>query len=194
MEQNESSSHHANFGFWVECNMAECKLLTADVVAVRFGVNVSHRGESVNDFAKSKNDFPVEASIPGCTVPLESILCTEQLRRRPWRPPDYKKENRALVALLSALVDSPSGILQTLAETILDVTQCDSSGLSLLTKDGKRFYWPAIAGMWKPHIGGGTPRDFGPCGNVLDYNCTLLFKHFERRYPYFLPVTPLIEE
>src|SRR6516225_513948 len=66
--------------------------------------------------------------------------------------------------------------------------------VSLLTKDGKRFYWPAIAGMWKPHIGGGTPRDFGPCGDVLDHNCTLLFKHFERRYPYFLPVTPLIEE
>jgi hypothetical protein len=150
----------------------------------------------VNDSAKLKNDFPVEASIPDCTVSLESILCTEELRRRQWRPPDYKKENRALVALLSALLDSQSNILQTLAETILDVTQCDSSGLSLLTKDdgGKRFYWPAIAGMWKPHIGGGTPRDFGPCGDVLDRNCTLLFKHFERRYPYFLPVTPLVEE
>jgi PAS domain S-box-containing protein len=150
----------------------------------------------VNDSAKSKNDFSVEASIPDCTVSLESILCTEQLRRRPWRPPDYNKENSALVALLSVLVDSQSNILQTLADTILDVTQCDSSGLSLLTKDdgGKRFYWPAIAGMWKPHIGGGTPRDFGPCGDVLDHNCTLLFKHFERRYPYFLPVTPLVEE
>ena len=150
----------------------------------------------MTESAKSKNDFPVETSIPDCTVSLESILCTEQLRRRPWRPPDYNKENRALVTLLSALVDSQPNILQTLAETILDVTQCDSSGLSLLTKDdgGKRFYWPAIAGMWKPHIGGGTPRDFGPCGDVLDHNCTLLFKHFERRYPYFLPVTPLVEE
>ena len=150
----------------------------------------------MTESAKSKNDFPVETSIPDCTVSLESILCTEQLRRRPWRPPDYNKENRALVTLLSALVDSQPNILQTLAETILDVTQCDSSGLSLLTKEdgGKRFYWPAIAGMWKPHIGGGTPRDFGPCGDVLDHNCTLLFKHFERRYPYFLPVTPLVEE
>jgi transcriptional regulator with GAF, ATPase, and Fis domain len=148
----------------------------------------------VSDSAKSINDFPVEASIPDSTVSLESILCTNELRRRQSRPPDYEKENHALVALLSALLDSPAKILQTLAETILDVTQCDSSGVSLLTKDGKRFYWPAIAGMWKPHIGGGTPRDFGPCGDVLDHNCTLLFKHFERRYPYFLPVTPLIEE
>jgi len=118
------------------------------------------------------------------------------LRRRPCRPPDYQKENRALVALASALLDSQSNILQTLAETILDVTQCDSSGLSLLTKDdgGKRFYWPAIAGMWSPHVGGGTPRDFGPCGDVLDRNRTLLFQHFERRYPYLLPVIPAAEE
>jgi hypothetical protein len=145
--------------------------------------------------ATAKNDLPLEASIPHGAVSLESILCTEELRRRPWRPPDYEKENRALVALAGALVESPFNILQTLAETILDVTQCDSSGLSLLTKDdgGKRFYWPAIAGEWKRHIGGGTPRDFGPCGDVLDQNRTLLFRHFERRYPYFIPITPAVE-
>ena len=146
--------------------------------------------------AQSTNYFPVEASIPPGTVSLEAILCTEELRCRLWRPPDYEKENRALVALAGALVESPFNILQTLAEIILDVTQCDSSGLSLLTKNdgGKRFYWPAIAGEWKRHIGGGTPRDFGPCGDVLDQNRTLLFRHFERRYPYFIPITPLVEE
>jgi PAS domain S-box-containing protein len=146
--------------------------------------------------ATAKNDLLLEASIPHGAVSLESILCTEELRRRPWRPPDYEKENRALVALAGALVESPFNILQILAETILDVTQCDSSGLSLLTKDdgGKRFYWPAIAGEWKRHIGGGTPRDFGPCGDVLDQNRTLLFRHFERRYPYFIPITPAVEE
>lgn len=144
--------------------------------------------------AKSNNGVPLEVLVRDDAVPLESILCTEELRRRPWRPPDYKKENRALVTLASALVDSQPNILQTLAETILDVTQCDSSGISLLTNDGRRFYWPAIAGRWAPHIGGGTPRDFGPCGDVLDHNSTLLFRHFERRYTYFLPVMPLIEE
>src|ERR1700724_275994 len=123
---------------------------------------------------------------------LDSILCTEELRRRPCRPPDYQKENRALVALASALLDSQSNIPQTLAETILDVTQCDSSGLSLLTKDagGTRFYWPAIAGMWSPHVGGGAPRDFGSCGEELDRNRALLFQHVNLGYPYFLEVIP----
>jgi PAS domain S-box-containing protein len=48
--------------------------------------------------------------------------------------------------------------------------------------------------MWNPHVGGGTPRNFGPCGDVLDQNRPLLFQHFERRYPYLLPVIPAAEE
>lgn len=127
-------------------------------------------------------------------VPLESILCTAELDRRAARPPDYETENRALGALAQALADSPGSILQKLADTILEVFQADSAGISLLSEDGKEFYWPAIAGAWKPHIGGGSSRDFGPCGDVLDCNAPLLFKHFERRYPYLLEATPLAEE
>ena len=152
------------------------------------------------EFAEARSDVPLETSMAGA-VPLESILCTEELHRRPSRAADHQKENRALVKLVSALADSPRTIFQTLAETILDITQCDSAGLSLLTRDGKtpdvcgkRFYWPAIAGMWNPHQGGGTPRNFGPCGDVLDQNRTLLFRHFERRYPYLMPVIPAAEE
>jgi signal transduction histidine kinase len=143
---------------------------------------------------KSGNDFPLEASIPAGAAPLESILCTEELRRRPSRPPDYEKENRALVALVSALADSPRTILQTLADKVLAILHADSTGLSLLTKDKKRFYWAAIAGAWRPHIGGGTPRDFGPCGDVLDCNIPMLFTHWERRYPYLSMATPLADE
>lgn len=127
-------------------------------------------------------------------VPLEAILCTEELTRRPPREPDYQTEHRALARLVQALADSPSTILQTLADTLLDVFKADSAGLSLLTEDGKSFYWPAIAGGWKPHLGGGTPRDFGPCGDVLDRNMPLLFTRWERRYPYLLQATPLAEE
>ena len=146
----------------------------------------------MTESGKSKNDVPLETSIPGAS--LESILCTEELERRTSRPPDYGKENRALVALASALADSPRTILQTLAEKVLEVLQADSSGLSLLTKDEKRFYWAAVAGAWQRHIGGGTPRDFGPCGDVLDRNVPMLFTHWERRYPYLRPATPLAEE
>ncbi len=149
----------------------------------------------------SKNAPPLASSVPEGAASLESILCTEELQLRPSRPPDHAKENAALVALASALAESRHTILETLADTILRVTDSDSSVLSLLTSDGatpdaegQRFYWPAIKGMWKEHAGGGTPRDFSPCGDVLDRNCTLLFRHFERRYRYLLPVSPAAEE
>jgi signal transduction histidine kinase len=153
-------------------------------------------GRNLSTSSVPQNDGSGSTPIPKDAAPLESILFTEELYLRQSRPPDYERENRALVTLARALADSPRTILQTLADTILDVSQAGSAGISLLSTDdgGKRFYWPAIAGCWKAHIGGGTPRDFGPCGDVLDRNSTLLFRHVERRYTYFKPVTPLVEE
>jgi formate hydrogenlyase transcriptional activator len=48
--------------------------------------------------------------------------------------------------------------------------------------------------MWKSLIGGGTSRDSTPCGDVVDQNRAMLFRHFQRCYPYFLTVIPLPEE
>jgi PAS domain S-box-containing protein len=98
------------------------------------------------------------------------------------------------VALAGALADSPRTILQTLAETILEVTESDSSGVSLLSPEGKRFCWAALAGKWAPYVRGGTPRDFGPCGDVLDRNMPLLMEHWERRYTYFSLMSPPANE
>ncbi len=125
---------------------------------------------------------------------LESVLFTEELARRPTRPPDYEAESRAMAVLVQRLADSPGTILQSLATTVLELCSADSAGLSILTADKQRFEWPAIAGAWQPHIGGGTPRDFGPCGDVVDCNTPLLFKQFERRYAYLLNTTPLANE
>lgn len=160
-----------------------------------------HGGVSVTQPIHSKNAPPSANSIPEGAASLESILCTDELQQRPSRPPDYGKENAALVALAGTLAESRHSILDVLADTILHVTDADSSGLSLLTSDGatpdaegQQFYWPVIKGLWKEHVGGGTPRNFGPCGDVLDRNRPLLFRHFERRYSYLLPVSPAAEE
>jgi signal transduction histidine kinase len=129
-------------------------------------------------------------------VPLSSILFAEQLYRHPTRPPDYAKENCALVRLTEALVDSPQTILQTLADTILEVFESGSAGISLVTTrgNGKSFRWPAISGKWKAYIGGGTLRDFGPCRDEFDHNTPLLFRQIDTRYTYFKPVRPPVEE
>jgi len=143
------------------------------------------------EFAKPKGDISLENPT---AASLESIVCTDELYRRPRRPPDHEKENRALVALARALADSPSTILQTLADKVCEVLDSDSSGLSLLTKDQDSFVWPAVAGAWRTHIGTGAPRNFAPCGVVLDHNVPMLFTHWERRYPYLGGAMPLAEE
>ncbi len=83
-----------------------------------------------------------------------------------------------------------------MADTTLSIVDCGSTGLSLLTANdgGKRFFWPAIAGVWKPYIGGGTPRDYSPCGVVLDQDKALLFKHVESYYDYYRGVDPPVVE
>ena len=159
----------------------------------RHGETARYPLEIEQDTKAVKAESPSALSSEGL-VPLEAILCTEELQQRPSRPPDYESENRALVALAQALADSPRTILQTLAEKIMDVLEADSAGVSLLSEDEQSFFWSAIAGAWQPHLGGGTPRNFGPCGDVLDCNAPQLFKHPERRYGYFLATTPPAEE
>jgi hypothetical protein len=155
-------------------------------------------GEDMIGANISSARFPLGTAHRAGAAPLESIL--EELSDRSSRPPDYPKQYRALVALASRFADASTNVLQALAEAIQDMTQCDSAGISLVINDGgtphadgNRFYWAAIAGAWNPHVGGGTPREFGPCGDVLDQNRALLFRRFERRYRY-LTLTPAAEE
>ncbi|MGC1779568.1 MAG: PAS domain S-box protein [Xanthobacteraceae bacterium] len=135
--------------------------------------------------------------IAGATVKapsLRSVLSTAELSKRPSRPPDHAAECQALMALAAQLTASPDGILQKLTETALTLCGAQSAGISLLEADGKNFYWPAISGQWAGHVGGGTPRDFGPCGTVLDRDAALLFSHPELDFDYFTPVLPPVEE
>jgi signal transduction histidine kinase len=136
-------------------------------------------------------------------VSLESVLCTEELKRRPQRPPDYRAENRALLALAKGLVASPERVLQDLVEIALILCGGHSSGVSLLeggepgnvTAAGDHFRWHAVAGQWAPLIWNTiTPRDHGPCGTVLDRNTTLLFRNAHLYYTQFADVQPLLVE
>jgi PAS domain S-box-containing protein len=98
--------------------------------------------------------------------------------------------------LARQLAVSPEGILQELADTALNLCRAHSAGLSLLEKEdqGKNLHWRAIAGQWAAHRGGGPPRDFGPCGTVLDRNAPQLLSHPELDFPYFGEVTPSVED
>ncbi len=128
------------------------------------------------------------------TTSLESVLATDQLRRRRPRRTNYAAENRAMVALAQAMARSPEGILQKLVDTALDLCQAHSAGVSLLDDDGQRFRWPAIAGQWRFRSDAGTARDFGLCATVIDCNSAQLFTQPGRYFEHLHDVSPGIEE
>ena len=130
------------------------------------------------------------------TPHLRSMLSTAELARRPSRRPDYAAENRALIVLAQVMATSPDAVLQKLADTALTLCRAHSAGLSLLEEgDQKRnFHWRAIAGQWASHVNGGTPRNFGPCGTVLDQDVAMVCSHPELDFPYWAPIKPVLEE
>ena len=130
------------------------------------------------------------------SIELVSAMRTTELNRRPSRGPDYEAENCAFVELAETLAAAPQDILQVLVEKALSLCGAHSAGVSLLedADQHRRFHWRAIAGRWSEFVGGGTPREFGPCGTVLDLSEPLLFSHPERDFPYFGEATPLIED
>ncbi|BCG78970.1 PAS domain S-box protein [Mesorhizobium sp. 113-3-3] len=124
------------------------------------------------------------------------MISAEELRRRPSRASNYAAENQALITLAHELASSPEGILRKLADTALGLCRAHSAGLSILEEgDGKsNFHWRAIAGQWAPHLNGGTPRNFGPCGTVLDQGVAMICSHPEVDFPYWEPIRPVLEE
>jgi PAS domain S-box-containing protein len=139
---------------------------------------------------------PAEKSAPPNTPDLRSMLSTAELGRRPSRAPDYEAESKALIALAQSMAASPEAILQKLADTALSLCQAHSAGLSLLEEADQKsnFHWRAIAGQWAPHKNGGTPRNFGPCGAVLDQDVAMICSHPELDFPYWEPIRPILEE
>jgi formate hydrogenlyase transcriptional activator len=134
-----------------------------------------------------------ERAAPG-SLPLEAVIDTRDLERRPCRVPDFASENRALLALIESMREAPDSVLERLSATALRLCGAHSAGLSLLDERRQRFRWAGVVGRWAEHVGGGTPRAFGPCGTVLDLDAPQLFSRPERHFAYLASVRPYIEE
>jgi nitrogen-specific signal transduction histidine kinase len=130
------------------------------------------------------------------SVPLESVICTRELSTRPARQPDLEAVTSALVRLGKTMADSPEQVLQQLVDTALELCRAQSAGLSLLEEENGRkiFRWHGVAGEYAPHRWGTTPREFSPCGTVLDTDQMQLMSQLDRHFTYFSKVQPRISE
>jgi signal transduction histidine kinase len=142
--------------------------------------------------------YPLQSSDSRLTeaVPLERVISTSALNRRPTRAPNHAAENRALVRLAQGMAQSPREILQILTDEALELCRAGSAGISIIENDGdgQIFRWHALSGALSPHLWGTTPRNFSPCGTVVDRNCVELMSHLERHFLYFADVRPEIVE
>lgn len=125
---------------------------------------------------------------------LESVIATDELEQRSNRQSNREAETEAELELTRELAKSPLDFFQKLVDTVLKLSRAESAGISLLDEKNGRFVWPAVAGGLVPYVGGGTPRNFGPCGTVLDRNKPVLFQHPERHFGYLEPISPGLEE
>lgn len=134
------------------------------------------------------------AKIPETPASLNSVLRTEELSARPPRPHDGYAENRALRGIAQHMADSPRTAFQKITETALQICQAGSAAISLFSERDSEFYWAAIAGAWKPHIGERVPRSFALSRVVFDRNAAQLFAHPERHFWHLAALAPHVEE
>lgn len=116
-------------------------------------------------------------------LPLDQVIQTHQLAARPTRPTNFTIENQSLLALARTMAESPEAVLQQLVDEVARQCDADSAGISLLEPENDWFRWRATTGALGPFVGNTMPRNFSPCGTVLDKNQTLLMvnpvQHFE---------------
>jgi signal transduction histidine kinase/ActR/RegA family two-component response regulator len=125
---------------------------------------------------------------------LEAVIATAELSRRAARAPDYAAESGILASLAQGMTRPPELILQSLAQAALTSCRAGSAGISLIEADGTHFRWRALTGELAPHLGDTTPREFSPCGTVVDRNSVHLFHYLERHFKYFAAMRPTIVE
>lgn len=128
------------------------------------------------------------------TWELDEVISTEKLDQRRARVPDFGVEVRVTGELMRELAKAPETFFPKLVQAVMDHTNAQSSGISLLDEQARRFVWPAVVGGLQAFIGAGTPSDFGPCGTVLERNAAVLFSHPERHFTYLQPIKPALEE
>jgi PAS domain S-box-containing protein len=129
-------------------------------------------------------------------VGLDEIIITCELGDRPAHAPDLRAENEKLSALAQAMAGGLENILQELADAALDLCGAHSAGISLLeaSEKGPVFRWRATAGVYGPLRGQTLPRDFSPCGVVVESDALQLMRSPVRYYPYIAELPGPVHE
>ncbi|WP_020204070.1 hybrid sensor histidine kinase/response regulator [Cupriavidus sp. WS] len=125
-------------------------------------------------------------------------LTTGELGRRAARSPDYAAECVALRRLARALVSSDLALLQSLADSALQLCGAGSAGISLPETEGDgtaALRWTATAGLAAAVAGHAVPCDDSPSGITLELGSAQLFAYPQRYFSCLPALAPeMVEE
>ena len=132
------------------------------------------------------DDIAILAPKDDSAPTVNDVIATALLYTRPARASDFKAENEALTSLIQVMSETPDNVLQKLASTAMALCGAGSAGISIdESETGDRiFRWRATAGRYTEYLGGTMPRDFSPCGEVLDRNAPILMINMVKYYDY----------
>ena len=105
----------------------------------------------------------------------------------PGKPGTKRQSERdAFMALSQTLSHTPDAAPQRLVETAMRLAGGNSAGISLEDQEGEAriFRWVVVAGEFSRYLNGTMPRDFSPCGTVLDRRQPLVMRDPARHYEY----------
>lgn len=127
---------------------------------------------------------------------VDAVISNDELARRPSRPADRDAQRRALDALAQQLSGSPRRVLQSLSDAALQLCRAHSAGISLVEEEGGRqiFRWHAVSGQWSGYLWTTLPREFSPCGTVLDRRAAQLMTLPERFFTPLAQISPKVHE
>ncbi|HTV79208.1 MAG TPA: sigma-70 family RNA polymerase sigma factor [Steroidobacteraceae bacterium] len=128
-------------------------------------------------------------------VTLDAVVQTAQLYERARHPRNHLISMPPSVGT-AQYHPAAVGILQQLVETAAKPYPGASVGISIMEEylGADVFRWHALTGPLSLHRWGTTPRDFGPCGTVIDRKAAQLMILPERHFAYLSYIKPRVLE
>jgi len=150
----------------------------------------------------------------GCAMPMEvlaperevmrhaiapkvtDVYITEELYRRNPGKIDILREKKALQEIAALMADDPAQVLPKFVSLAMEMTDGVSAGLSLFEENPAPgvFRWHHLTGTLSRFTGATTPRNFSPCGVVLDLNTPVLTAYSERGYDWIAACDVILPE
>jgi PAS domain S-box-containing protein len=126
-----------------------------------------------------------DRTTPELPTPTHGVLITDELARRPARPPDHAAENRVLLELAAAMADSPN-ILDALVQAVAKLCDVRCAGIGLIEGSGadRLFRCHAVTGPFTPWLGKAAPYGESPSAFAVERNAPQLLEQPSRAYPH----------